>query len=200
MTALFPYWEATSSEFKFFVILEVLSKDTDTRFVFEDDLYGGSITLLGGIRGLEGEYLPQKIESFGQKAMTMSCDYTTYKYIVGYVNNIMNSFYSYNNPDGSWLKVYQLDILKESDVWSMCKDYLDKLGDQNVDFIIEELPYCPYTYPDEQFLEDPCCYEAAAWENTCNLTETAVAVDYVSGSIVSATYLDLVYSKRRLCI
>ena len=162
--------------FKHFVLLEVVSTETDSRVLFENELNStGSLVFLGNLRGLQGEYFPNNITGFYIQIPEVKCGNSTETYydtVEKIKDSISNLVQTNNNP---WISEYSLEIFKHSQVFTHCQRFIfESLANANELYNNVELPVCDYNVFDPRNPNDPCCTDSKAWDTTCHLSDVEI--------------------------
>lgn len=168
---------------KFVVIINATTSYAAKSFTEESTLKNGAIKLTGAFRGAKGEYLPSEVSGFTKVASSSKCDLDHYNSMHDLSQKLLDELADTellaSNPAQTWINIYSLIILRNSEGWMSCSNYLDSLVTSKVSTIEADIVQCKVPWTDPAYLEDPCCNNIKAWETPCVPTPGTVAVTSV---------------------
>ena len=172
-------------QLKFIVIISTSSSFRARIFTEEATLPFGALKLLGAWRGLNGEDLPLVVTGFTRSSAS-TCDITHYKSMHTLSEQLLQELADTellaSNPAHTWINVYSLIILRNSETWKACSNYLNDLVTSQVEIIDADVVQCPYSWNDPDYLNNPCCSNIKAWETPCVATPGTVEITTFSMS------------------
>jgi hypothetical protein len=184
-TTLAAYPNAPNpNQLKFIVVLSASTSNSFRRFTLESNLNAAFLNLLGFFRGLDGEYLPSEVTDFKEVTPSAHCDskhfFELHSLSEELLNKLGDSDGLAKNPGNTWIDVYSLSFLRNSNTWRACTNYLDSLVSSKSKTETQEIVQCPYIESDLEYADDPCCSRKAAWETPCVATPGEVEVPSVN--------------------
>ena len=139
--------------------------------------------MLGGIRGISGQYLPTRVSTFTKVEDNTVCDPVFFQKLHAKSEELLNLLDNKNqlvvNPSSTWINLYSLSIIRNSPLWTACSNYLDSLVTAEYSDTVQEVAQCPYATTDPRYEENSCCSRISAWDTVCTATPANVSAPKV---------------------
>jgi hypothetical protein len=173
-------------ELKFVVIVQAQTATSDHRVTFPKSLPNGNLRLLGGLRGINRQYLPKDVTDYTETASEKYtvCNAQQFEKLHAkseqYLSLLGNKDQIIANPTYTWLYLYSLNMIRNSDIWHACTAYVNSLVASSDTLVVQEITQCPFVRSDPRYLENPCCSVISEWEYPCLATPGNVSVAKVT--------------------